>query len=102
MHAERSNYTEMSFSTGTSPKLHNFKIVLVKKISLEFLRRISSVLKENFVKHLSWSFFIETIKDALSSLRQLLATESPLKVTKNSFYFTSKALFVLKIYKFLS
>ena len=42
------------------------------------------------------------VKGALSGLRQLLATESPLKITKNAFYFTSKALFVLKIFKFLS
>ena len=31
-----------------------------------------------------------------------LATGSPLKMIKNAFYFTSKALFVLKIFKFLS
>ena len=29
-------------------------------------------------------------------------TESPLKITKNAFYFTLKALFVLEIFKFLS
>ena len=39
---------------------------------------------------------------ALSGLRQFLATESPLKIMKNAFYFTSKALFVLKIFNFLS
>ena len=38
-------------------------------------------------------------KGALSGL---LPTESPLKMMKNAFYFTSKALFVLKIFKFLS
>ena len=42
------------------------------------------------------------IKGALSGLRQSLATESPLKMMKNAFYFTPKALFVLKIFKFLS
>ena len=42
------------------------------------------------------------LKGALSGLRQLLATESPLKMMKNAFYFTSKALFVLNIFKFLS
>ena len=42
------------------------------------------------------------IKDALSGLRQSLTAESPLKLMKNAFYFTSKALFVLKIFKFLS
>ena len=39
---------------------------------------------------------------ALSGLRQFLATESPLKMMKNVFYFISKALFVLKIFEFLS
>ena len=29
-------------------------------------------------------------------------TETPLKMMKNAFYFTLKALFVLKIFKFLS
>ena len=43
-----------------------------------------------------------TFKGALSGLRQSLATESPLKMIKNAFYFTLKALFVLKIFKFLS
>ena len=42
------------------------------------------------------------LKGALSGLRQFLATESPLKMMKNAFYFTLKALFVLKIFKFLS
>ena len=42
------------------------------------------------------------LKGALSGLRQFLATESALKMMKNAFYFTSKAPFVLKIFKFLS
>ena len=41
-------------------------------------------------------------KIALSGLRQFLTTESPLKMMKSAFYFTSKALSVLKIFKFLS
>ena len=41
-------------------------------------------------------------KGALPGLRQFLTTKSPLKIMKNAFYFTSKALFVLKIFKFLS
>ena len=45
---------------------------------------------------------LKYIKVALSSLRILLAAESPLKMMKNAFYFMSKALFVLKILKFLS
>ena len=31
-----------------------------------------------------------------------MATESPLKVVKNAFYFISKALFILKVFEFLS
>ena len=45
-------------------------------------------------------FFL--IKGALSGLRQYFATERPLKMMKNAFYFTLKALFVPKIFKFLS
>ena len=41
------------------------------------------------------------IKGALAGLRKFLATEIPLKVMKNAFYFTSKALSVLKILKSL-
>ena len=42
------------------------------------------------------------VKGALSSLRQFLVTESPLKTMKNAFYWVLKALLVLKIFKFLS
>ena len=43
-----------------------------------------------------------TLKGALSGLRQFLATDSPLKMMKNAFYFTSRSLSILKIFKFLS
>ena len=42
------------------------------------------------------------IKGALSGLRQFLATENTLKMIKNTFYFTLEALFILKIFTFLS
>ena len=42
------------------------------------------------------------IKGTLSGLRQFLATENPLKMMENLFYFFLKALFLLKIFKFLS
>ena len=42
------------------------------------------------------------IKNALWSLRQFLATQSPAIMMKNAFYFTLKAFFVHKIFKFLS
>ena len=42
------------------------------------------------------------LKGALSDLIQFLATESPLKIMKNAFYFILKALCVLEILNFLS
>ena len=53
----------------------------------------------NTQKEILVTFFL---KGALSGLRYFLAPESPLKMRKNAFYVTSKALFVLKIFKFLS
>ena len=46
--------------------------------------------------------YLHSIKSALYGLRKFMATESTLKMMKNVFYFTLKALFVLKIFKFLS
>ena len=46
-------------------------------------------------------FTLFFFKGALSGLRQFLAIENPFKMMKNS-YFTSEALFILKIFKFLS
>ena len=46
-----------------------------------------------------WS---STVLKAHSKVRQFLATESPLKMMKNAFYFTLKAVLVLKIFKLLS
>ena len=46
--------------------------------------------------------FNKIIKGALSDLRQFLTSESPLKIMRTAFYFTSNALLVLKILKFLS
>ena len=43
--------------------------------------------------------YLAFFKDTLSGPREFLAT---LKMMKNVFYFTLKALFVLKVFKFLS
>ena len=45
---------------------------------------------------------LDFFKGVLLGLRSFLATENPLKMMKDAFYFTSKALFVLKIFNFLS
>ena len=63
-----------------------------------FLKINRRCLKEVIAQLLNDLYF----KGALSGLRQFLATESPLKLMKNTFYFISKDLFVLKIFKFLS
>ena len=88
----------------------NQKIFRLSKVHLGHLRgevklRIvlseilfSRMIRRNVFLNRSEVFF----EGALSGLRQFLATESPLKVMKNAFYLTSKALFVLKMFKFLS
>ena len=50
-----------------------------------------------------WTYPFSTtfFKDALEGLKQFLATEIRLKVMKNAFYLTVKALSVLKIFKLL-
>ena len=45
---------------------------------------------------------VKLFKGTLSGLRQFMAIESPLKMMKNAFYFTSKSPFVLKIFTFSS
>ena len=51
---------------------------------------------------ITWIFKISLFKEALSGLKQFLATESLFRIIKNAFYFTLKTYFVLKIFKFLS
>ena len=48
------------------------------------------------------SRIFKNFKNAFSGLRHFLAAESSLKMMKNAFYFTSKALFFLKIFNFVS
>ena len=45
---------------------------------------------------------INLIKGPLSGLRQFLTTESLLKMMENTYYFMLRALFILKIFTFLS
>ena len=61
---------------------------------------------------IAWKSFVRTLnehalkiinfKGVRSGLRQILATESPLKIMSNAFHFTFKALFFLKLFKSLS
>ena len=57
--------------------------------------------------YVSFSYFFSNkvkslVKGTISGLRQFLATESPLKIMKNTFDFTLKAFFVLEIFQFRS
>ena len=69
--------------------------------SFRRLPRILLLIVNTFVVHGLFKINKNYVKSALSGLRQFLPAEGPLKMTKNTFYFTSKALFVLKIFKFL-
>ena len=68
-------------------------------VSFSFLD--AKVTRQN--KRFATSFFPKpTVKGALSGLILFFATGSPLKMMKNAFYFTLTALFVVKIFNFLS
>ena len=60
-----------------------------------------NILSKHFQRYKSYRLFIQ-LKGTPSGLKQCLATEILLKITKKAFYFTLKALFVFKIFNFLS
>ena len=68
--------------------------LLIIKSALSDLRQFSNLRSETIFRSQIWDNF------QISDLRQFLAAKSPLKMMKNAFYFMSKALFVLKIFKF--
>ena len=73
----------------------------IKKTPFIGLLSIFTIERFSWVISLLFERIYKIFKGTLSDL-QPLATESPLKMIKNSFYFNSIALFVLKIFKFLS
>ena len=94
-------------STMAFPPLGNFDHVVVS-VSIKFTTGcpVSSHSLWLFSCWLGWSYdhlrdvpWEDIFKDALSGLRQFLANESSLNMMKNAFYFTLKALFVLKLFK---
>ena len=77
--------------------MQNYQLIFCNFLRIIFLKT------QNYLPLLlNTPFHLAKIKGALSGLKQVLATESPLKIMKNAFYFTSKALFVLQIFKLLS
>ena len=94
-----------SFLPETHSLYYNYRRSIRNANIIEFVTKIKSCFickgasctynKNNkIIRH-------SVFKGALSGLRQFLAIESPLKMMKNAFYFTSKALFILNIFKFL-
>ena len=88
-------------------------LVIVSEITfIQFVYIFHTIIKasqsDSFLCEKLTSLYLQgqnyhvTLKGALSGLRQFLETESRLKVLENAFYFNLKALFVLKIFKFLS
>ena len=47
------------------------------------------------------AIFIIEFKGTILRLSRFLPTESPFKIIRNTFYFTLKSLFALKIFEFL-
>ena len=92
----------------TSEKSQNIiKIIVGTKFHLkltlfEFLDRINNkkCISELKKKEDCHQILHIQIKGALSGLMQLLAIQSPSKMMKNAFYFTSEALLLLKILNF--
>ena len=87
-------------------------ISLMKKFILIFIHHIRNYLSQIGLqfsnKNMAKTFLfqiknlLDLFKDLLPGLRQFLATESPLRMMKNAFYFISRTLFVFSIFKFLS
>ena len=103
------NFTGVLIHTGYSNFIFkNFSEVLnviffIRRFSVRFVhvinftRIFSGVLHALLPeKQFNWNLMLR------SGLRQFLAGEGPLKIMENAFYFTSKALFTLKILNFLS
>ena len=71
----------------------------VLKLNPEEHREVQESMQRiyHLVDHFCSNF---KLKDALSGLRQFLVTENPLKIMKNAFYFTFKALFNISTIQF--
>ena len=73
-----------------------------KDLFLTILAYSLSNMTSKFSYSLKCANISPVFKGALLDLRKFLVTQSPLKMTKNSFYFVLKAPLLLKIFKFLS
>ena len=89
-------------------------VILILNLTTAFLNSFSKVtFRANLVLKIQSVLFwmkgvakrywiVLILNSTIAFLKaKFLSTESPLKVIKNAFYFTIKALFVLKIFNFL-
>ena len=83
-----SEFVKLNFTKTKTYPPHFWKENGLKKLSL---------MPKQFL--VSWKV---QLKVALSGMRQFFVTEIPLKMKKNTFYFILKALFILKMFKFIS
>ena len=98
------------FNQQLTPKddWHKFKLIKVKlctgiDCNLIIVLSGETIHGVAYQQSFKRDFDIEKyLKSEVSSLRQFLLTESSLKLVKNAFYFTLKAVYNLKIFKFLS
>ena len=80
----------------------DFSWLLAQKSSFGFwvVGWVLAIKSKHFKDSLEISQFPTIFKAHFKSQRQFLTTESPLKMMKNAFYLTLKALFVLNIFDF--
>ena len=80
-------------------------LIIYTSVSNWYLRFSFCIIIYSFVCQFSLHYYWYCFKVRLPPSKTICVIcliESPLKVMKNPFYFTLKALFVLKIFKFLS
>ena len=78
-----------------------FLFFLTTYYDIKYLKDLSklSIFHKKYCPKMNDSRLLQ-IKSALSGLRQFLAIETPLKMMKNAFYFTSKADFYIFVLTF--
>ena len=90
-------------TTNTNSIEEMFNYLVSKQPASYILKQSCSKIFWELARNcLWWNSFLKNFKGAFSGLRQFLAIGSPLIMMENAFYFTPKALFNLKIFKFLS
>ena len=94
---EKCNYFTLLMDGSTDSSFTEQELIYVSFLDSKGTLSVKFLSIED-IKHAH----ADELKGTLKGLRQFLITESPLKMMKNAFYFTLKAPFVLKVFKFLS